>query len=47
MATLLHGVSAGGVTSRQFFPSSSVTLIRPSSVPIQTSGARIGDGAIV
>jgi len=36
---------AAGVTSRQVVPSSAVTWMSPSSVPIQISGARSGDGA--
>src|SRR6267143_1337710 len=44
--TRLHGVMAAGVTSRHVAPSSAVTWMSPSSVPIQINGARSGDGGL-
>ena len=41
----LHAVIAAGVTSRHVAPSSVVTWMSPSSVPIQIMGARSADGA--
>jgi len=43
--TRLHAVMAEGVTSRHVVPSSVVSWMSPSSVPIQIIGARSGDGA--
>ncbi len=37
--TLLHAVSAGGVTSAHVFPPSAVRWMRPSSVPAQSTFA--------
>ena len=47
VVTRLHDVIAGGVTFCHVLPSSGVTWISPSSVPIQISGACSGDGATV
>src|SRR5713226_8487702 len=49
--TRLHGVIAGGVTSRHDVPSSLVTWMSPSSVPIQIGaerrwGHRVDDAAL-
>ena len=43
--TLLHGVSAGGVTFFHVLPPSRVTWIRPSSVPAQSTFTSRFEGA--
>src|SRR5881409_2044234 len=45
--TLLHGVSAGGVTLVQVFPPSRVRLMTPSSEPVQIMFRFLNEGATV
>ena len=40
----VHGFTAGGVTFFQCAPPSMVTLIAPSSVPVQMMPSFLGDG---
>src|SRR5690349_7806378 len=47
MLTMLHSVTAGGVTFFQVFPPSFVIWIFPSSVPTQITPSFTGDGARV